>query len=83
MYRNYLQHYRRQAKVSQLDLAKRLGGGVTRVIVSNWETGLSDPTEGQKKLIANILKVWSEILFPKYVNADSPSIRQKCGARRK
>ena len=62
---NYLQHHRRQAKLSQLDLAKELGDGVGRVIVSNWETGISSPTEIQKKMISNILGIGEEVLFPK------------------
>ena len=62
---NYLQHYRRQAKISQSEMAKRLGGGVSRVIVSFWETGVSAPTPEQMKLITRILKVGSDVLFPK------------------
>ena len=61
---NYLQHYRRRAKISQANLARRIGGGVSRTIVSQWETGLSAPTEEQEKLITDILKVRSKILFP-------------------
>ena len=69
---NYLQHYRRQAKISQAEMAKRLGGGVTRGIVSSWETGISAPTEEQEKLITDILKMGSKTLFPeKGVNSRS------------
>ena len=62
---NYLQHYRRQARVSQSELARRLGGGVSRVIVSYWETGMSAPTQEQEGLIADVLDLESKTLFPK------------------
>ncbi len=61
---NYLQHHRRQARVSQSELARRLGGGVSRVIVSYWETGMSAPTEEQEVLIADILGLDGKVLFP-------------------
>jgi transcriptional regulator with XRE-family HTH domain len=67
-YRNYLQHHRRQVNLSQFNLARKIGGGVSRIIVSNWETGVSMPTRAQMKIISKILKIDSKTLFPEKVD---------------
>ena len=72
---NYLQHYRRRANLSQTDLAKAIGDGVGRVIVSNWETGISSPTEMQKKRISDILGISLGGLFPREIEMPIQNIK--------
>ena len=74
---NYLQHYRRRAKLSQEDLAKEIGDGVGRVIVSNWETGISTPSEMQQKRISDILGISLGGLFPKEIEMPIQRIKIK------
>ena len=72
---NYLQHYRRRANLSQTDLAKAIGDGVGRVIVSNWETGISSPTEWQKEKISDILGISLDGLFPEEIETPIQTIK--------
>jgi transcriptional regulator with XRE-family HTH domain len=63
-YPNFLQIYRKRAKLTQIELAHMLGEGINRVIISNWEIGISCPPKEAKKKISEILGVKEKILFP-------------------
>jgi transcriptional regulator with XRE-family HTH domain len=63
-YPSFLQIYRKRAKLTQYELAEKLGEGFNRVIVSNWETGISTPTKEVQKEISEILGIKEKSLFP-------------------
>lgn len=63
-YPTFLQIYRRRAKLTQIELAKMLGEGVTQTTISNWETGVSLPSGELKNRLAEILGVKEKSLFP-------------------
>lgn len=62
-YPNDLQLFRKRAKLTQHELAQRLGPGLNRVIISNWETGVSLAPKDMRKKIGDILKVSQKRLF--------------------
>lgn len=70
-HRNFLQHYRKEKKVTQRKLAAELRDGVTDTIISQWENGVSDPPEDTKQKLAIILNVEKEKLFPKTKNRET------------
>ena len=61
-YQSNLQIFRKRARLTQHELGERLG--VARVVVSNWEVGISLPPKEQQGKIAEILGVREKVLFP-------------------
>jgi len=63
-YPSFLQIYRKRAKLTQVELAGMLGEGINRIVVSNWETGISQPAKETKKKLSEILGIREKLLFP-------------------
>ena len=63
-YSSFLQIYRKRARLTQRELAEKIGKGINQTLISNWETGVSFPAPEQKKKMAEILRVNEKVLFP-------------------